>query len=258
MRLAGGPACLRIEASGDRVRASAWGPAAAEALDLAPGLVGELDRPEDLVVQDKVVRDLQRRFAGVHLTQGTPLLDILVRSIISQKVTGLEARRSYAALLRAFGEPAPGSRGLLLPPPPEKLARLPYWAFHPFGIERRRAEAIRTAAAAAGRFGALGDLAPEERIERLTALRGIGRWTAAEAVRIAFGDPDAVSVGDYHLPRLVCRTLAGTDDGDDQRMLELLEPYRGQRARVVLLIEKGGRFLPRRGPRVAPRSIAAI
>jgi hypothetical protein len=41
-------------------------------------------------------------------------------------------------------------------------------------------------------------------------------------------------------------------------MLELLEPYRGQRARVVYLIERGGQTPERRAPRFAPRSIAAI
>jgi hypothetical protein len=50
----------------------------------------------------------------------------------------------------------------------------------------------------------------------------------------------------------------GTGPADDQRMLQALEPYRGQRARVVLLIETGGFRLPRRAPRFAARSIAAI
>ena len=39
---------------------------------------------------------------------------------------------------------------------------------------------------------------------------------------------------------------------------ELLEPYRGQRARVVLLLEHGGLYTQRRAPRMAPRSIAAM
>ena len=77
-------------------------------------------------------------------------------------------------------------------------------------------------------------------------------------VRSAFGDPDAVSVGDYHLPDVVAWALAGERRADDARMLELLEPYRGQRGRVQRLLEVGRVLPPRRGPRTAPRRIAAI
>jgi len=77
-------------------------------------------------------------------------------------------------------------------------------------------------------------------------------------MRLALGDPDAVSVGDFNLPRQVCWVLAAERDGDDARMLELLAPYRGQRARVVMLIEHSGLRPARRAPRLAPRSIAAI
>ena len=101
-------------------------------------------------------------------------------------------------------------------------------------------------------------LPTQDRIARLCSLPGIGPWTAAEAIRLALGDPDAVSVGDYHLPTLVCAALAGERGGTDERMLELLEPYAGQRARVVLLIEHAGSRAERHAPRMTPRSIAAI
>jgi hypothetical protein len=52
--------------------------------------------------------------------------------------------------------------------------------------------------------------------------------------------------------------LAGEPRGTDERMLELLEPYRGQRARAIRLLETSGIGAPRYGPRMAPRSIAAI
>jgi hypothetical protein len=41
-------------------------------------------------------------------------------------------------------------------------------------------------------------------------------------------------------------------------MLELLEPYAGQRGRVQRLLEASGIRMPRFGPRTAPRTIAAI
>ena len=129
---------------------------------------------------------------GVRLTSGAPLYETLLFSILGQKVTSFEARRSFGALIRRFGEPAPGPLGLIVPPPPAKLARTPYWAFHAVGIERRRAETIRAAAAAAHRFASLTALPTAERIARLSSLPGIGPWTAAEAISLSFGDPDAV------------------------------------------------------------------
>jgi 3-methyladenine DNA glycosylase/8-oxoguanine DNA glycosylase len=56
---------------------------------------------------------------------------------------------------------------------------------------------------------------------------------------IALGDADAVAVGDLHLPHLVARWLAGEHRGTDARMLELLEPFRGHRARVIRLLMAG-------------------
>ena len=74
----------------------------------------------------------------------------------------------------------------------------------------------------------------------------------------ALGDEDAVSVGDFHLPNLVAFALAGEPRGTDERMLELLEPWRGERARVVRLLELSGIAPPRYGPRLSPRGIEDI
>ena len=92
----------------------------------------------------------------------------------------------------------------------------------------------------------------------LARVRGIGPWTVAEVTRVAYGDPDALSVGDYHIPGLVAWALAGEPKADDARMLEMLEPYRGQRGRVQRLLEESGMYPPKRGPRMASRNIAGI
>jgi 3-methyladenine DNA glycosylase/8-oxoguanine DNA glycosylase len=258
MHLATGPATIQIEVGRAHVFSRAWGPGAAEALELLPGLVGELDDPSPLVPRHPLVAKLARQLNGVRLTRGVPVMDALVVSVLGQKVTMIEARSAHRLLLLRHGQPAPGPLSLRLPPPPEKLARLPYWAFHPLGVERRRAETIRAAAAAAPRLRGLNRLTPAEAARRLRSIPGVGPWTAAETTRLALGDPDAVSVGDYNLPRLVCWALTGRAEGDDERMLELLEPYRGQRARVILLIERSGLRPPRHGSRFAPRAIATM
>jgi 3-methyladenine DNA glycosylase/8-oxoguanine DNA glycosylase len=126
--------------------------------------------------------------------------------------------------------------------------------FHPFGVEQRRTETLLRAAVAADRLERCAD--PAQATARLTAIAGIGPWTAAEAVRTAFGDADAVSVGDYHIPNTVAWALAGEPRGTDARMLELLEPYRGHRGRVCTLLALAGLRAPRFGPRMPIRSFA--
>jgi 3-methyladenine DNA glycosylase/8-oxoguanine DNA glycosylase len=252
-----GPATLRlVHESQARLRASAWGPGRGRALAGVGRLVGEDDDPDRLVAQHRVVRELQRRHPGLRLPASGRVVDALVPAVLEQKVTGTEAVRAYARLLRSHGEPAPGPGELLLPPAPERLATLPYYALHPLGIERRRATVIRGSTRRAGWLEGAADAA--DAAARLTALPGIGPWTTAEVLRSAFGDPDAVSVGDYHVPSMVAWALAGEPRADDARMLELLEPYRGQRGRVQRLLEVGRITAPRYGPRMAPRSIAAI
>ena len=70
------------------------------------------------------------------------------------------------------------------------------------------------------------------------------------------GRPDAVLLGDLHVPHTVCHALAGEDRGSDERMLELLAPWAGHRGRVVRLVTGAGRGAPRRGPRYTPIPIA--
>ncbi len=257
-RTASGPAALLVRLEADGVAALAWGAGADEALARLPALLGHDDDPPPLQPQQPVLRRLARRFSGLRMTRGTPVFELLLPAILAQKVSGLEAGRSYRRLVRRLGEPAPGPLDLTLPASAALLAGLPYHVFHPLGVERRRADAIVAAARAAPALQAAADHRPAELWRRLLAVPGIGPWTAAEALRPALGDPDALSLGDYNLPALVAWALAGERRADDARMLELLEPYRGQRARVVMLLELGGLFPPRRGPRMAPRSIAAI
>lgn len=179
----------------------------------------------------------------------------LLRAVLEQKVTGKEAYQAYSAIVRKFGAPAPGPvPALWVPPDPADIAAAPYWVLHPFGVEQRRADTLRRAASVADRLERCADSV--EATARLTALPGIGPWTAAEVVRVAYGDPDAVSVGDYHLPNMVAWALAGEPRADDARMLALLAPFAGHRGRVCTLLAAAGMGAPRRGPRMPLRSFA--
>ena len=101
-------------------------------------------------------------------------------------------------------------------------------------------------------------LAPGVAHDRLRSIPGIGEWSIAEAALVALGDPDAVSVGDYHLKNHVAFALRGRPRGDDAEMLEVLEPFRGQRGRVCRLIVLAGPGAPRYGPRTRSHDIRRI
>lgn len=253
-----GPATTHLTAGGGEISARAWGPGAEWALDALPALVGADDAADGFAPRDPAVADLARRLAGLRIGRSGAVVEALVPTVLEQKVIGLEARRSYARLVRAVAEPAPGPAPVLLPPSPARLASTPSWVFHRAGVERRRADTIRVACSYRGRLEGAAALPSAEAQRRLLALPGVGRWTAAEVALLALGDADAVSLGDYHLPHQVAWALAGEARADDARMLELLEPYRGHRGRVIRLVVAGHRGPPRLGPRMPLRSIAGI
>ncbi len=250
-----GPATILLRTVADGVEVSAWGPGATHAVAGVADLIGANDDPSALVPQHRLIGELVHRFPGLRLPRTNRPFEALLPAICEQKVTGVEARAAFRGIIASHGQPAPGPGSLRLPPTPATLAALPYFAFHRFGLERRRADLIRRAAQLAPR---IEGATPAEAYARLGAVPGIGPWTLAEVGRIAFGDADAISVGDYHLPTVVAWALVRQPRADDARMLELLEPYRGQRGRVQRLLEASGIQAPRYGPRMAPQRIAGI
>jgi 3-methyladenine DNA glycosylase/8-oxoguanine DNA glycosylase len=250
-----GPVAVRFTPVGGAIEVEAWGAGAGWLLDRAEAWCGALDDDAGFDPPAGPVRELWRRHRGLRIPRTELVTERLIPVILEQKVTGSEARRAYRRLVRALGEPAPGPLGLTLPPAPARVASLPYYAFHPFGVERRRADVLRAVCARSARLDAAAELPLDEAKARIGLLHGIGPWSVAEVARTALGDADAVSVGDFHVPNLVAWALAREPRGTDERMLELLEPYRPHRGRVQLLIESGGIRAPAFGPRMEVRSI---
>ncbi len=253
-----GPVTVQMQNAPASVEVEAWGPGAEWALEHAPDLIGANDDPSALKAHHPLVAELQRRMHGVRFPSWPTVVEITVPTVLEQKIVGKVARKSYARLVHRYGEPAPGPQKLRLPPTPESLAQLPYFELHPYGIEKRRAAVIKEVCLRARRLEQATQLPSDQRRRRLEAINGIGTWTSAEVARIAWGDPDAVSLNDFHIPHTVSWALAGEPRGTDERMLELLEPYEGQRARVVRLIEAAGIAAPKFGPRQRIQPIATI
>lgn len=237
------------------VEAQAWGSGAVWALDQLPGLLGADDDWTGFEPRNDILADVWRRHPQLRLGHTRLVFESLVPTVIEQKVTGQEAFAGFRALVRRYGEPAPGpgaDLGLMLQPEPSRLATIPSWDWLAMHIDNARSDVLMRAARVAERLEAAGRSADD--LDRaLRTIRGVGVWTSAEVRRNALGDPDAVSFGDYHVAKDIGHVLAG-HEFDDRELIEFLEPWRPQRGRVQQLVTAAGLHRPRRGARMAPRA----
>jgi 3-methyladenine DNA glycosylase/8-oxoguanine DNA glycosylase len=224
-----------------------------------PGMLGADDDRTGFQPAHPLLAELDRRYRHLRIGRSGRVFEALVPAVLEQKVVGAEAWRAWRALMLRFGEPAPGPApaGMRVFPPARTWARIPSWEWHRAGVEGVRARTVVGAARVAGRLEEIAAMSSAEADLRLRSLPGIGLWTSAEIRQRACGDPDAVSVGDYHLPAMIGWALAGRKV-DDAGMLELLAPYAGHRYRAARLVELSGIGPPRRGPRMAPRDYRSI
>lgn len=256
LRTSAGTTTVALRAISGEVRATAWGPGADDALDRVPRLCGSDDDDTGFdASRHPLISDAAHRHPGLRLTRTDEVFDALACAILEQKVTGMQAFGAWRYLVSRFGERAPGPtpRPMFAAPPAAVWRGIPSWEWQRAGVEPPQSRTIVRAAQRgdsierAMRTAAVG--ADRDRV--LTSLPGIGVWTSAETRIRALGDPDAVSVGDYHLAHQVGYALIGKRT-DDDGMVALLAPWSGHRQRVVRLIHASGVQEPRRGPRLAP------
>ena len=255
-----GPATLMIRWTPDApLAAESWGPGAEWLLARVPAMIGDLDAGASYleVALHPVVATTTRANRGVRFGASSTLYHELLPTILEQRITNGEAKQQWGRLCRTLGQPAPGPfTRLVLPPAPDVLRRQPSWWFHPLGIERKRAQPLIEVARHAPKMWGWADLDPVEASRLLRMIPGIGVWTVGCVLACALGDADAVPVGDYHVKNIVAWNLANEPRASDERMLELLVPYAGQRGRVVRAILRHGRGAPKFGPkqRILPMS----
>ena len=256
IRTPAGPVSVRVEPRPNRgeVHAQAWGAGADWALDHVPAMLGADDDVGGFRADlHPLVTEAWRRRPTVRFGASHRVWEALVPAVIEQKVTGQEAFAGFRRLVHRYGERAPGPGGALrlwVQPAADTVRRIPSWEWLRMHIDPARSRTLVRAAAVAD---SLERITAADADTRLRTLPGLGEWTSAEVRSRAFGDPDAVSFGDYHIAKDIGWAVTGTAY-DDEGLRAFLEPWRPQRNRVVVLIHglAGGR--PRRGPRMAPRS----
>lgn len=252
-----GPGTMRLDwTSAGRVTARAWGSGADWLIERADAWIGLRD---DLGGFDPSLHPKVARWWRDHGTFRLPAIGVVWQEIVlvllGQRVTTEEASKSWSRMCRKWGTPAPGPEGLTTPPIPEVIAALHYTDLHELNVDRRRAESIILAAKRAGRLEEAATMSTVDAMTRLSALPGLGAWTASATVMACHGDPDVVLLRDYGMPTLVNFAFTGDakrldpDRGGDDIMLEHLAPWLGHRQRIVRLISVAGVTVPRRAPR---------
>ncbi len=224
-------------------------------------LLGANDVIPAVTPHHSAVQAAQKRFGQLRLGRSLTPYHELLPAVLAQRVTAVEALRQWREMTRDMGAPAPGPHPTLrLPPSPEALSELPYFRLHEYGIEKKRADTLRIVAKhfdwlTQTRFDTM---VPSVATQSLRRIPGVGEWTAAVAGGAAFGDPDALQVGDYHVKNTAAWALRGKPRGTDEEMVAEMSPYAGQRHRVMRWLELAGHRAPARGPRQRIVSITRL
>ena len=244
-----GAATVDAELRGQQLMVSCYGPGRHWIEPRIPALFGSHDSPDDFRPQGKVA-ELVAQSPGVHLPRLPVVFQRLVQIVLQQLVVWGDALRGWIRIVRKFGCDAPGPGGLRLGPSAQQLARLGYYELMDCQVMPRQAKLIPRLAKECERIERLAESGSESLARFLLSIRGVGDWTVAHLLGTSLGCADAVMTGDYGLPHTVAWFLAQKERSDDDEMLELLEPYRGHRFRVINLLMQGGITAPRRGPKM--------
>ena len=244
-RTPGGPGLQQLVRSGDDVVVTCWGPGADWLAEQAPRLLGAVDDAGSFDPSPhRVVAEAHRRRPWLRLGRTDLVLEALAPTSIEQVVTGKEAFRAQRLLLQRFGERPAGpsldeahpASGMRLPLSAAQWLAIPSWEFLRAGVEARRTRAILAGARSARSLERLAaDAYTGDADAALRSLPGVGPWTSATVRQRALGDPDAWSIGDYHVGHTLSYVLVG-EQLDDDAVTDLLEPFRGHRYRVEVLL----------------------
>lgn len=155
----------------------------------------------------------------------------LVRTIVGQQLSTKAARSIYKRLADIFGD---------RPPTPEELLAADEDELRAAGLSRPKIRYLRDLAehVLAGEmdFDALHAFSDEEVAERITAVKGLGQWSADMFLIFHLGRPDVLPVGDLGIRRAVERAYELPELPDPEALRSLAEPWRPHRTLACLYL----------------------
>jgi DNA-3-methyladenine glycosylase II len=156
----------------------------------------------------------------------------LLRSITGQQLSVKAARAIYGRLIERFGGRPPTPEELLADDPEDLRAAA--------GLSRAKVASLRSLAerVVAGelRLDRLQELPDAAVIRELTAVKGIGQWTADMFLMFTLHRPDVVAVGDQGLRNAVMRAYGLDAPPTPEAFTALAEPWRPYRTRACLYL----------------------
>jgi 3-methyladenine DNA glycosylase/8-oxoguanine DNA glycosylase len=235
-------AAVEICRDGDALSVCAFAEDAQELLDETVAGLTQDDRYFDFATEDRGIMRLHSLIPGMRLLRFPWLYDLTCSAILQQRIRTVDAMRDWRRITNRWG--GHGLFGLRAFPPAEVLAAVPRFELERMGVDAKRASALLRFSKELRfvRFKSEMDFATLR--QQLLRVPGIGGWTTETVLGYGAGDTDATIPADLHLPRVVCYALAGEFKGTDERMMELLEPFRGHRFRVIRLIYASGLDTP--------------
>lgn len=183
---------------------------------------------------DEAMAGLVEEFYGLHLPHTATVFEALVLAVLGQQISTTVARVIRTLLIETFGPNAQfdGETYYAFPRPDSIWASSPA-ELHTMKLTQRKSEYVHGLAGAtldtAVGLERLGELTDQEIVEKLTALRGVGLWTAQWTLIRAVGRPDALPLGDLALRRVVSRLFMDGADVTDAQVEEIAQrwsPYR--------------------------------
>ena len=162
----------------------------------------------------------------------TNRLRVLVTAIIAQQISWHAARTVEARFCALYGCDSTDRRSRF--PEPERILATPMRRLRAAGLSRQKVRYIRDIAARASNgalpLGRLGRMKDEEIMERLTAVKGIGRWTAEIFMLFSLGRPDVLPVDDLGLQHAMRIAYGLRRMPSEKQMLALAEAWRPHRS----------------------------
>ena len=181
-----------------------------------------------------------RAFRGLRVAGSPHLFETLVTAVLSQQINLSFAYSIRDELTRSFGRRArfAGARYFAFPTP-QRIQRETPRSLRRFRLSRSKAETLHRLALSFS-CGDLDDaelrrLSDEQVIDRLIAMKGIGRWTAETALMRGLGRSDAFPGGDLGVVKYLARDLLGRDGvASEAEMRDFAERWRPYRALALV------------------------
>lgn len=194
--------------------------------------------PDDLARADPVLGRLLGRLHGARSPLMPSPFECLIWAILGQQITLAFAYKLKRAVVEAYGDVVEhGDRQYRLFPEAARLAAADPDDLRALQLSRQKSDYLRGLAAleAEGRidWSALATMPSDAATRALTALRGVGRWTAEYVLMRGLGHPDVIPAADVGLQTAIGRAYGfgrKATEGEVRALAERWAPHRSHAA----------------------------